>query len=617
VPGVPANPTPAVAANVSIGAQVACPQFMVDAIAGARARGTLTVVSAGNRGVDAATQAPASCPGVVTVAATDADGTRASFGTTSSSNYGAVVEVAAPGAAIPSTHNAGTTVPGDDRIGSGSGTSFAAPHVAALAALLRASRPAAQPAAIQRAIEEAAAPFAPDASPLGCPTAGCGAGIANAPAALAFLATADIAPPAATVTPPASPTAAASLAFGLAFDEPVTGLVAADLGRAGTATGCVVGTPAGAGTTWTVPVTGCGDGTVSLTLAARGVEDAVGNVGPEDAASGGPVLVDRSAPTSAGSVTTSVTTGTTIDVAYTASDGAGAGLATVTAFVSPASSLASPQAGGTTDAPEPAGTIQCMLPAADAVYRVFTRATDAVGNAEPVPGAADDTVIRDTTAPAVSAPGVTPRTSVPLSGSAIPVTVTWRGADGTTGSGIAAYALERSLDGGVTWSTVASGVTGTSRTSSVPASGSTRFRVRATDAAGNEGVSTATTRAGRLVQQSSSAVRYPTAWTSVSGSSYSGGSARYTRTAGRSASYTFTARSIAVVSTRASTRGKVRIYVSGVLQATVDTVRSSTQYRSVIWQKTYTTTQTRTIRLVVVGTSGRPRVDLDAFVVLR
>ena len=67
---------------------------------------------------------------------------------------------------------------------------------------------------------------------------------------------------------------------------------------------------------------------------------------------------------------------------------------------------------------------------------------------------------------------------------------------------------------------------------------------------------------------------------------------------------------------RATTRGKVKVYVDGVLQATVDTYRSSTQYRSVVWRQAYSSTVTKTIRIVVLATSGRPRVDLDAFVVI-
>src|SRR6478736_10275993 len=153
--------------------------------------------------------------------------------------------------------------------------------------------------------------------------------------------------------------------------------------------------------------------------------------------------------------------------------------------------------------------------------------------------------------------------------------------------------------------------------STVPSSGATRFRVRAFDKAKNAAYSAATTRSGRLVQNSSTAVHYSSPWGLSTSPSYSGGSARYTSTSGRSASYTFTGRSIAVVATRGTTRGKVKVYIDGVLQATVDTYRGSTQYRSVVWRKAYPSTVTKTIRVVVLATSGRPRVDLDAFAVLK
>ena len=120
-----------------------------------------------------------------------------------------------------------------------------------------------------------------------------------------------------------------------------------------------------------------------------------------------------------------------------------------------------------------------------------------------------------------------------------------------------------------------------------------------------------------MSMDSSTAVHYSSPWGRSTSSSYSGGSARYTSTSGRSASYTFTGRSIAVVTTRGTTRGKVKVYIDGVLQATVDTYRGSTQYRSVVWRKAYPSTVTKTIRVVVLATSGRPRVDLDAFAVLK
>jgi hypothetical protein len=61
----------------------------------------------------------------------------------------------------------------------------------------------------------------------------------------------------------------------------------------------------------------------------------------------------------------------------------------------------------------------------------------------------------------------------------------------------------------------------------------------------------------------------------------------------------------------------VKVYVNGVHKATVDLYRSSAKYRVVVWQATYSSVATRTIKLVVAGTPGRPRVDLDAFVVIK
>jgi hypothetical protein len=149
-------------------------------------------------------------------------------------------------------------------------------------------------------------------------------------------------------------------------------------------------------------------------------------------------------------------------------------------------------------------------------------------------------------------------------------------------------------------------------------SGTIRYRVRAVDAAGNAGAwVNGITLNPRLTQQTSSSVKYSGTWASKSSSSFSGGSAKYAKAAGRSASLKFTGRSIALVTTKAPSRGKVKVYVNGAYVATVDLYGASTQYRALAWQKTWSSSGTRTIKLVVAGTSGRPRVDLDAFVIVK
>ena len=180
VNGVPVNPTPARVINMSLGGQSACGTTLQNAINTARANKTVVVVAAGNNNTDASTFSPANCNGVISVAATGRNGSKAYY-----SNYGATVDVAAPGGSmlsaqtdgIVSTLNTGTKQAVADTYAFYQGTSMATPHVAGIAALMLSANPSMTPDQVESTLKSTTRAF-----PQTC--TGCGTGIVDANAAV-------------------------------------------------------------------------------------------------------------------------------------------------------------------------------------------------------------------------------------------------------------------------------------------------------------------------------------------------------------------------------------------------------------------------------------------------
>ncbi len=185
--GVSANPTPAKILNLSLGNAHSCGYFMQKAVSDVTAKGAVVIAAAGNDSADASTFTPANCAGVISVAALNRAGGLASY-----SNSGSIVKIAAPGGdmsgGILSTLNTGTTSPVSGPLGDTyaayMGTSMAVPHVSGIASLVLALNPSFSPGQVLARIQSSARAF-PVGTGSDCTTLTCGAGIADASAAIA------------------------------------------------------------------------------------------------------------------------------------------------------------------------------------------------------------------------------------------------------------------------------------------------------------------------------------------------------------------------------------------------------------------------------------------------
>lgn len=162
ITGQTKNANPAKIINLSLSAPGAkCSPTLAAAIKYANSQGAVVVVPAGNSkkiaGEAAKLTMPANCPDAITVSAIKEDGTRAS-----NANFGAEVDVAAPGEGIL-VASFGTT---QEYIKS-SGTSLAAAHASGVLALMYAAQPNLTPAAAASHLKLHVVPLDDKSKPLG------------------------------------------------------------------------------------------------------------------------------------------------------------------------------------------------------------------------------------------------------------------------------------------------------------------------------------------------------------------------------------------------------------------------------------------------------------------
>ncbi len=202
--------------------------------------------------------------------------------------------------------------------------------------------------------------------------------------------------------------------------------------------------------------------------------------------------------------------------------------------------------------------------------------------------------------------------------STIAARVSWSAATDRSSS-IAGYELQRRVSGGTWGSTRAySGGTRAMTWYGLGMGLTYEFRLRARDAVGNWSAWVATsTHRFTHVSDRSTAITRTGVWTRSEVSDATNAVRSTSTRAGSTARMTFSGRGIAVVMPRSSVRGKVYIYLDGARVATVDTKASHSQPRAIAWSTRWSAVGTHRISVYVLGTSGRPTISVDGFIVTK
>ena len=210
---------------------------------------------------------------------------------------------------------------------------------------------------------------------------------------------------------------------------------------------------------------------------------------------------------------------------------------------------------------------------------------------------------------------LTPRIGLTIaSNGATPTTVAWTSNDTTSAIGGQELQLRR---GTGAWQPVAVSATARSALVSLVPGATYSVRVRATDGVGNVGAWAMTSVESVLRQEHSSMWRWSSGWTRTSSATASGGATRWATKSGASGTITVKAKAVALVAPKSTTRGSATIWVDGIRVATVRLDTSPVGSRRIVYSKSWASVGTHTVVIKVVGTSGHPRIDIDALATLR
>ncbi len=249
----------------------------------------------------------------------------------------------------------------------------------------------------------------------------------------------------------------------------------------------------------------------------------------------------------------------------------------------------------------PAGTYEVIVRAAYGSARVHEVA---------VP------VVVENEAPVAAAPVASLVRGVRASLTSVPVRLSWAAA--TDQSPITRYDVGEAAAGAAPRPVASMSAATRTTTRSIPLATSRTYAVRALDAPGNLGAWAAAAPVRvTAVQEWSRLVRRSSGWSLYASRSALGGYAAMTSRAGATLRTTFTGRGIAIVGAKGPTRGRFEVRLDGVRLAVVDTYAATAGGRWVLHAMAVNPSRSHTLEVRALGTAGRPRVDIDAFLVLR
>jgi hypothetical protein len=220
---------------------------------------------------------------------------------------------------------------------------------------------------------------------------------------------------------------------------------------------------------------------------------------------------------------------------------------------------------------------------------------------------------RDTTPPSTSAPKVTVPVGRRVTGVSVPVQIAWTASDK---GGVVRTALQVSVDGSTFTDVRLGGPSEVSARYMAALRSVHRFRIRATDQAGNRS-------AWRYSQplrlrdfaEDASPVTYKGAWLDVNRAGAIGGGIRTSQQPSSSATFTFTGRGVAWLGSRGPSYGVARIWVDGRHVANVDLGATALRSGRVLFTRTWQRAGQHRLKVVVSGAAPAASrwVDVDGF----